>query len=97
MTSLGQCPDYYREHFTLPDLASLTRYWKKYPPVHVSVALYLGFGKGESRKVTPEDEARSMEALAGVLGPPSEKFTPRARRIDTPPPADTPADSETPT
>lgn len=97
MTSLGQCPDYYREHYTLPDLASLTSYWKRYPPVHVSVALYLGLGKGEARPVSPEDEARSMEALANVLGPPTQKFVPRARRIDTPPPADRQAEHENPT
>jgi hypothetical protein len=53
--------------------------------VHVSVALYLGAGSGSgksNRKVTPEDEERSMEALANVLGPPQERFVPRVRRID---------------
>ncbi|RYF34094.1 MAG: hypothetical protein EOO21_05150 [Comamonadaceae bacterium] len=59
---------------TLHDLAALNEYWRGSPPVHVSVAGYLGIGKASRSRNT--DSAGSDTEAAAVLGP-ARPFTPR--------------------
>lgn len=66
---------------TLPELAALTRYWKRAPPVHVSVASYLGVGgRGEpaKRKLTDSD----LGQVAALFGESRGKFRPPARMLN---------------
>jgi hypothetical protein len=62
---------------TLPELVALTRYWRKRPPVHVSVAAYLGIGAKDApaRQVSAE----TLAELGAIAGPALPKFQPRAR------------------
>jgi hypothetical protein len=59
-------------HVTLHDLAALNAYWSSAPPVHVSVARYLGYKPKASRQ---NSENLAAEAAA-EFGPP-RTFVPR--------------------
>lgn len=76
---------------TLLDLKALTAYWRRRPPVHIAVSAYLGYGKGGGSSTAPAspnsgEGATAMEAVAALLGPPTEKFRPPARMLPTPTP-----------
>lgn len=43
--STGMTIEQVREQFDLPRLTAFTSYTKRFPPVHVLVASYFGFGK----------------------------------------------------
>jgi hypothetical protein len=45
MTSYGWTWEYVDDFMTLPRLHSIWKAWKRFPPVHIMVAGYLGFGK----------------------------------------------------
>ena len=53
---------------TLFELRALTRYWRRTPPVHVSVAAYLGIGKGA--KGDPADQPDKNEVIRELSGLP---------------------------
>jgi hypothetical protein len=56
-----------REQFDLPRLESFNKYSEKYPPQHVLVAAYFGFGKEEKPKeATNEELAAIMAAFPQV-------------------------------
>lgn len=42
--AFGWTWEYIDQNMTLPRLQSMNRYWKKFPPMHVLVAGYLGVG-----------------------------------------------------
>lgn len=53
---------------TLPRLYEMQEHWKDSPPVHVSVAAYLGIGKTKSgEKVIDTREELSDEAFAMMV------------------------------
>lgn len=60
---------------TVPRLKSLNKYWKKFPPVHVSAALYLGIGDGAKN---PEGESLEtfMEDVQGFEAAPTAGAAP---------------------
>lgn len=51
-----------REQFDLPRLDSFTKYSAKYPPQHVLVAAYFGFGKEEKPKPMDDNELAAVMA-----------------------------------
>lgn len=54
----------------VPRLDGLSKYWKQFPPVHVSMAAYVGWGKS---KESAQDEG-DFEALMASI--PTKEFTP---------------------
>jgi hypothetical protein len=52
-----------REQFDLPRLASFTKYTKRYPPQHVLVASYFGYGKPSAGKASESDNADFIQEL----------------------------------
>jgi hypothetical protein len=67
---------------TLHDLRGLTAYWRRSPPVHLSVAAYLGIGGASGSggvQPPPADPDTTKAELASVAGPPRVKFVPPAR------------------
>jgi hypothetical protein len=59
----------------LHELAALTRYWRKYPPVHIAVAGYLGLNKSK-QQATPQTKDEVMRELSTVAGPARATFVP---------------------
>ncbi|MEI7443263.1 MAG: hypothetical protein WCK28_00095 [Burkholderiales bacterium] len=45
-------------------MSALSRHWAKYPPVHVSVALYLGGGETKAAEPKPPTEAEVAELMS---------------------------------
>lgn len=50
------------DRLTLPRYEALTRYWRKWPPVHILVGAYFGMGKD-----TPKPEVQSESDFAGFF------------------------------
>lgn len=48
-----------REQFDIPRLEAFNRYSEKFPPTHVLIASYFGFGK-ETEKTSNEDEIAQL-------------------------------------
>lgn len=46
----------------LPLLEGMSRYWMRYPPVHISMAAYVGWGKGSARQQQEEGDFEAMMA-----------------------------------
>ena len=65
---MGWTLDYVEQNVDLPTLEKLTRYWRKFPPVHVLVARYLGYKADDSDAVTTQTAA----AVQGTQKAPSE-------------------------
>ena len=62
---MGWTWEYIGECMTLPRLAAMSEHWKQYPPVHKSVAAYLGIKPAPKTNVIPIDNAaltRDMKA-----------------------------------
>lgn len=59
--STGMTLEQVRDQFDLPRLASFNKYSEKFPPSHVLIASYFGFGKSEPK---PENNG---EAIADLL------------------------------
>lgn len=58
--------EYIGERLTLPRLYALYAHWRKFPPVAVSVALYLGI---KPKAPAPQDDSareRWMDEMPGV-------------------------------
>ncbi|MFS1524440.1 hypothetical protein ACL7TT_10055 [Microbulbifer sp. 2304DJ12-6] len=51
-----------RENVDLPQLEAMNRYWKRFPPVHVLVAAFVGYQGGK-----PSSEPGSAEELLAML------------------------------
>ena len=61
ITATGWTWDHIADTMTLPRMNALSTYWREFPPVHVSAALFFGIGKSRKRPhQAPE-----------VAGPPS--------------------------
>jgi hypothetical protein len=60
ITVTGWTWDYIDEHMDFPRLEAMNRYWQKSPPVHLSMAAYVGWG-GE--KADAGDPVSLMETL----------------------------------
>ncbi len=58
-TALGYTWEYIDEHMTFPRFDELTTYWAKHPPVHISVAAYLGWGSAKAAE-KPQDISELM-------------------------------------
>lgn len=58
------------------ELAALTRYWRKYPPVHVAVAGYLGLNKPGKQAASAQTKDEVMRELSTVAGPARATFVP---------------------
>jgi hypothetical protein len=48
---------------TLLDVEELTRYWIDHPPVHLTVAAYLGIGQGKGRRTSPRSSAVTPQKI----------------------------------
>jgi hypothetical protein len=57
---------------TIPRLEAFYRHWKTSPPVHVSVAAYVGWGKSKGSAETATDA--DFEALMASV--PQKEITP---------------------
>jgi hypothetical protein len=76
------------DELSLDDLADLWTYWGEHPPVHLQLQALAGAWGAKrtsrTRSAAPSgaaDGAGSMEAIAAILGPPSEKFRHRCRML----------------
>ena len=56
---------------TLLDVEELTRYWIDHPPVHLTVAAYLGIGQGKGRRTSTGSSAAMPQKIGenSELGP----------------------------
>lgn len=61
ITCTGWTWEYIDDFMTVPRLKSLNLYWKIRPPVHVSVAGYLGIGKEEEKAAAVDGKGRTQE------------------------------------
>lgn len=77
--------DQVREGFTLHDVKALSDYWATTPPVHISVAAFVG-AKSAKRPAEPSQGPGQgqgsqggvdMAEVAAVAGPSRGKFVPR--------------------
>ena len=55
---MGWTLDYVQQNVDLPTLEKLTRYWRKFPPVHVLVARYVGYKADDANVVTTPQGAQ---------------------------------------
>ena len=46
---------------TLPRFTALSAYWQKYPPVHISVAAYLGINQNDNADQASPDFSEKPE------------------------------------
>ncbi|MGB8422178.1 hypothetical protein [Paraburkholderia sp.] len=60
MTTFGWSWEYVDEQMTLPRLHAVWKQWKRFPPIHKMVAVYLGMGK-------PDDEVPQNVPLDGMF------------------------------
>jgi hypothetical protein len=51
---------------TLFEVEELTRYWTDHPPLHLTIAAYLGIGKEQRRRPRPASTQAASESLLGV-------------------------------
>ena len=58
-----------RAQFDLPRLYAFTQSSKRYPPQHVIVASYFGFGES-TKRATEEDNADFIQQLMQAFPPP---------------------------
>jgi hypothetical protein len=56
-------------HCTLPILAGLKKHWASCPPVHVSVAAYLGYGKRDKSQEIQNAEFENFLASCPKFDP----------------------------
>lgn len=61
--STGWTLDYVGWHVDLPRLGTLNKYWKKFPPVHVLVASYVGYEAPADVDLKPEEVKASQEDM----------------------------------
>lgn len=47
----------------LPLLEGMSRYWMRHPPVHISMAAYVGWGKGSAQQQDEGDFEAMMASL----------------------------------
>jgi hypothetical protein len=100
-TSLGWTFEYSREHLTLHDLAALVKYWRRFPPAHVTLAALAkalagragGPVRTSASTTGPASDTTAMELVASMLGPPVHKFRPPCRMQ---PPVQTPVQTPAP-
>jgi hypothetical protein len=66
MTTFGWSWEYVDEQMTLPRLHSVWKQWKRFPPIHKMVAVYLGMAKPDADKPPDNVPLDSMfNSLAG--------------------------------
>lgn len=51
---------------TLPRLYAMYKHWNQYPPVHVSVAMYLGIGKSDEKSKPIEDINETVDYIESM-------------------------------
>lgn len=52
----------------LPRLEALSKHWKESPPIHISMAAYVGWGKSkESAKRAPSDDDGDFDAMMASI------------------------------
>ena len=56
---IGQC-------LTLPRLRALDEHWRKYPPVHITLALFAGVTT-KAKASMPQDDAANDAAVASYI------------------------------
>jgi len=54
--STGWTLDYVGNHLDLPRLKTLNKYWKKFPPVHVLIASYVGYKEPAEETPASKDQ-----------------------------------------
>lgn len=67
--STGMTVEQVRAEFDLPRLEAFKKYTQQFPPQHVLVASYFGFGKPEE-KATEADNEDFINALMAAFPPP---------------------------
>lgn len=57
-------------------MAELWLYWRTAPPVHISVAAYLGLGQQAQQQIKRELSDEDVVELGTIAGPARSKFVP---------------------
>jgi len=67
ITVTGWTWDYIDDEMTLPRLEALNKYWSDFPPVHLTMAAYVGIKpkKGGKKAQNKEDFDRMVAAFGG--------------------------------
>lgn len=52
---------------TIPRLMALAAHWKQFPPVHVTLAAFVGAGAKESKPATQPDQTQQPDEMAELL------------------------------
>lgn len=69
--STGWTLDYVGDNVDLPRLATLNKYWRKHPPIHVLFAAYVGYkepGATQADAVKLDDETADIASFLGNIG-----------------------------
>lgn len=53
---------------TIPRLMALTAHWRQFPPVHITLAAFVGAGKQESKPTPKPDQPQQSDEMAELLG-----------------------------
>ena len=64
--STGMTWEDVREQFDIPRVKAMQEYWATFPPAHVAIAHYLGYGKKTEEKARPPSDAELAELLAMI-------------------------------
>jgi hypothetical protein len=72
--STGWTWEYIGQCMTLPRLAAMNAHWRKYPPVHVSVALFVGAGERTTKPAPVAANEADMETAAYLQSLPVQKI-----------------------
>lgn len=53
---------------TIPRLLALTAHWRQFPPVHITLAAFVGAGKKEDKPTKPHQPQQPDDDMAELLG-----------------------------